>query len=93
MIGCGADRYTLTVEDPNAFLYEQPSKQYHAGEDVIVKTYVVYDADMECFVNGESIGIQTAVKTGDEYTHWEYYFEMPAEDVTITFQIVGGKSG
>ncbi len=93
MVGCSTGSYKLTVNDREELLYEQPNKRYQAREEVVIKTHILTDVDMECFVNGKSVGKQTAVKTGDHYTHWEYYFEMPSEDVTITFEIVGGKWG
>ncbi|MBQ7913856.1 MAG: hypothetical protein IJ308_09025, partial [Clostridia bacterium] len=65
-------------------------KRYEAGETVIIKTAIVTDVSVEAFVNGESIGTQTAVKTGDEYTHWEFTFVMPECDVTLTFVISDG---
>ncbi len=89
--GCPPNRYKLTVDDRDGLLYEQPDQKYYADDQVVIKTHILFDADIQCYVNGKSIGKQTAVKTGDEYTHWEYYFEMPAEDVTVTFEIVGGK--
>ncbi len=88
---CRSEHYRLTVDDPYTLLHEQPEKEYRAGEHVTIKTGIVIDADVECFVNGESIGKQTVAMTGDKYTHWEFYFEMPAEDVTLTILIVGSK--
>ncbi len=90
VVGCTSDRYKLTVKDREELLYERPAQSYQAGEQVVIKPHILYDVDLVCFVNGKSIGKQTAVETGDKYTHWEYYFEMPAEDVTVSFEVVGG---
>ncbi len=91
MAGCALDFYTLTVAEADRELLDMPPVRIcRAGQQVVIKTHILYDADMECFVNGKSIGKQTAVQTGGRYTHWEYYFEMPAENVTVTFEITGG---
>ena len=78
--------YSVTVEGGDEFLYEDLSRKYKEGEQVIVKTNIILDMSLTVYVNGESIGTGKAIKTGDEYTHWEYYFTMPSEDVTITFE-------
>ena len=62
------------------------SRKYKEGEQVVVKTNIILDMSLTVYVNGKSIGTGKAIKTGDEYTHWEYYFTMPSEDVTITFE-------
>ncbi len=89
-VGCTSNRYKLTVGSHSNLLYEQPKKTYQAGETVVIKTTILMDASIMCFVNGESIGLETAIQKDGTYTHWEYYFEMPAQDVTVTFAIVGG---
>lgn len=78
--------YSVTVEGGDEFLYEDLSRKYNEGEQVVVKTNIILDMSLTVYVNGESIGTGKAIKTGDEYTHWEYYFTMPSEDVTITFE-------
>lgn len=78
--------YSVTVEGGDEFLYENLSRKYKQGEHVIIKTNIILDLSLTVYVNGESIGTGKAIKTGDEYTHWEYYFTMPSEDVTITFE-------
>ena len=78
--------YSVTVEGGDEFLYEDLSRKYKEGEQVVVKTNIILDMSLTVYVNGESIGTGKAIKTGDEYTHWEYYFTMPSEDVTITFE-------
>ncbi len=90
MVACSGNSYKVTVDDQDITLYEPLSKRYEAGEQVVIKTHMATDISVECFVNGKSVGTQTAIKTGDNYTHWEFYFEMPAEDVTITFEVRDG---
>ena len=78
--------YSVTVEDGDEFLYENLNRKYKEGEQVVIKTNSILDMSLTVYVNGKSIGTGKAIKTGDEYTHWEYYFTMPSEDVTITFE-------
>ncbi len=87
--------YTLAVlEECRDLLYEDPSgRKYDAGESVVIKTHIIYDADIECYINGKSIGRYTVIETDGKYTHWEFYFEMPEENVTVELKIVGSKSG
>ena len=44
---------------------------------------------MEVFLNGQSIGKQTAVYTENGY-QWEYYFDMPARNAVLKFEIISG---
>ncbi len=93
MVACSelnSDTYNLIIVDPSNLLYEQPSKSYEAGEQVVIKTKILYDADIECYANGKSLGGHEDIKTDGIYTHWEFYFEMLAEDVTITFEVKDG---
>ena len=78
--------YSVTVEGGDEFLYENLNRKYKEGEQVVIKTNIILDMSLTVYVNGKSIGTGKAIKTGDEYTHWEYYFTMPSEDVTITFE-------
>ena len=78
--------YSVTVEDGDEFLYENLNLKYKEGEQVVIKTNIILDMSLTVYVNGKSIGTGKAIKTGDEYTHWEYYFTMPSEDVMITFE-------
>ena len=83
-------RYSVTVEGGDKFLYENLSRKYKEGEQVVVKTHMLTDVSLIVYVNGKSLGSEKAIKTGDRYTHWEYYFTMPSEDVTITFEVKDG---
>ena len=78
--------YSVTVEDGDEFLYENLNLKYKEGEQVVIKTNIILDMSLTVYVNGKSIGTGKAIKTGDEYTHWECYFTMPSEDVMITFE-------
>ena len=78
--------YSVTVEGGDEFLYENLSRKYKEGEQVVVKTNIILDMSLTVYVNGKSLGSEKAIKTGDRYTHWEYYFTMPSENVTITFE-------
>ncbi len=88
-LGNGYYRLSVVESFSDPILYEQPAAQYRAGERVTIKVHMFTDTDIECFVNGQSIGRQTPVDGEDGY-HWEYYFDMPAEDVTVTFREHGG---
>ncbi len=92
--GCADPKFKLTITGTASdMLYEEPAKRYNAGDTVVIKTHIVMDADIECFLNGESIGIQTPIMTDGKYTHWEFTFVMPSEDSTLEIKTVGGKSG
>ena len=81
--------YSLTVVDPDNYVIERLYDGYQAGTSVTVKTEVLLDVDMIAYLDGESLGKQTAVLENDEY-HWEFYFIMPSHDATLTFELSGG---
>ncbi|MCH5351475.1 MAG: hypothetical protein J1F39_05870 [Clostridiales bacterium] len=81
--------YTLNVIDLDNYIIERLNGTYKAGTSVTVKTEVLLDVDMIAYLNGESLGRQTAVLENDEY-HWEFYFTMPECDSTLTFELSGG---
>lgn len=87
--GSDTAEYRLNVYDPNGYIIEPLKETYMAGENVIVKTEVLFDVDMITYLDGVSLGVQTAVLENDEY-HWEYYFVMPSHDATLTFTLSGG---
>lgn len=87
--GCTA-RYKLSIKnEPNIAVLSRLKTRYAAGEQVTIVTEVVLDADVEVFLNGQSIGKQTAVYTENGY-QWEYYFDMPARNAVLKFEIVSG---
>ena len=87
--GCTA-KYKLSIKnEPNIAVLSRLKTRYAAGEQVMVVTEVVLDADVEVFLNGQSIGKQTAVYTENGY-QWEYYFDMPARNAVLKFEIISG---
>lgn len=87
--GCTA-KYKLSIKnEPNIAVLSRLKTRYAAGEQVTVVTEVVLDADVEVFLNGQSIGKQTAVYTENGY-QWEYYFDMPARNAVLKFEIISG---
>ncbi len=92
---CSVNTYELTVDVSAASgvkFIEKLEKRYGAGTEVTVKMHILTDVDVVGYLNGKSLGRQTAIKTGNEYTHWEFYFTMPKKDATLRFEIsvVGG---
>ena len=88
--GANDVEYSLTVYDPSGYIIEPLQRTYKAGEKVTVKTEIIYDVDLVAFLDGISLGIETPVKTDDYYTHWEFYFIMPAHDAALSFELCGG---
>lgn len=86
LASCGSESYSVKVKGGDEYLYEEPNRRYEEGEQVVIKTNIFLDMSLTVYVNGQSLGTGKAIKTGDEYTHWEYYFTMPNEDGTITFE-------
>ena len=85
------DSYKVTVMDPYDFVIEDLKETYKKGETVTVKTVIAYDADIIVYVNETPIKDHTPIETDEEYARWEFYFEMPAEDVVLTFEVFGSK--
>lgn len=54
-------------------------------EEVVIRTHPIMDADLNIYFNGHK-----AEQTYADSDYWEYRFTMPDEDVTITYDIVGG---
>lgn len=77
-------QFDLTCNDPEGYLIENLNSRYVLGERIVVKTKTLPEEDLICYVNGRYLDSQTPVFDGDDL-HWEFYFEMPAENVTITF--------
>lgn len=87
-----AEVFTVSYADSDTeeLIIEPLMANYHEGAIVTIKTNILYDADLQLYVDGEFVCSQTAVKTGDAYTHWEFYFQMPDHDVTIQLKVSGG---
>lgn len=91
LVGCNnSKKFVLTVEGGEEYLYEKLNRKYEAGEQVVVKTHILTDVSLTVYMNNISLGTGEAIKTNDQYTHWEYYFTMPSEDVTLTFDVKDG---
>lgn len=84
------NRFNLTVIDPSRFIIEELNDTYMAGEYVTVKTDILCDAVLIAYLDGVSLGPVTAVETDGYYTHWEFYFTMPARDATLSFELSDG---
>lgn len=67
------------------------SENYAAGTLVTVVTDVLMDVDLALYMDGEFVCYQTAVENGGQY-HWEFYFSMPAANVTIQLKTRDGLS-
>ncbi len=63
------------------------------GEEAVLKTHVITDADIACFVNGVRTGKPMGVQAENGHVHWEFRFEMPEEDVAVTLQAGDGFFG
>ena len=87
IVGCSnSKKYKLTVDDPNNFIIEKMNKEYFSGEKVIVKTSILYDVDLKLFLDDEFVCSQTVINDNGTYTHWEFYFTMPAKNAKISFK-------
>lgn len=82
-------KYKLIVDISKAqgvnFLQEL-DESYHPGTSLTVKTPIYTDIDLWAYLDGEPLGKQRPVKTGDEYSHWEFYFTMPERDAVLSFE-------
>lgn len=85
-----ADSYRLTVQDPHRYIIENLQESYKAGDKVTVKTEILHDASIVAFLDGVSLGAEKPVKTGNNYTHWEFYFVMPAHDSVLSLEFRDG---
>ena len=85
-IGCAKEDdvlYTLTLKNHEQFLIEPLQSRYRAGTAVEVYTTVLYDDELEIFLNDEKIE-----KTGSDLSHWKYEFVMPSLDSILDFRVV-----
>ena len=58
--------------------------RYAEGEEVRLKTYIVYDASPTVTADGERLSPET-----EGYQYLVYTFIMPAHDVTVTYSLGG----
>ena len=91
--GAFGDEHKLTVQDPTGYIIEPLQETYRAGEKVTVKTVILYDVDLIAYLDGVSLGIESEVKTGDTYTHWEFYFVMPDHNAVLSFKVTVAIAG
>lgn len=86
--GCGKQINNQVETSKHAITYElgglaesfiQIPTCAECGENVEIKTEVLYDADIHVFVDGQEI-----MKTHDESDDWGYVFVMPDHDVLVT---------
>ena len=83
--------YKVTIVDKYNEFFDKPTGEYfEEGTVITMHCYPIMDADLVMYINGERVGIQNAVEGADGYYIWEYSFVVPAEDITITFQMSGG---
>ena len=82
-------KYNLKVDLSKAegveFLEELP-ESCHPGTSLTVKVPIYTDVDLWAYLDGEAIGKQRPIKTDGEYSHWEFYFTMPENDATLSFE-------
>jgi hypothetical protein len=83
------ERYYIFIDDEFGYITNEVDQFYYEGDEVIIQTGVLYDVDLELYINDEFHSIQTAVKI-DEGNIWEYYLIMPNKDVKISFKVVDG---
>ena len=82
--------YILNIIDENNYIFDKPKyNTFHPGEIIKLHSYPIMDADLAMYIDGEYYCIQTSIIIEDEYI-WEYIFEMPNKEITISFKIEGG---
>lgn len=87
-------KYKLTIIDNGNLILDKPkeNESYFAENTTIVlHSYIIYDADLAMYVNGEFNKIQNDVYLKDEQRYiWEFTYVMPASDTTLEFKTTGG---
>lgn len=89
-VGCFSGSYRLSVEASYDYLIEKLDGYYEAGEKVTVKTVILTDTELIAYLDGVALESAMPIETNGEYTHWEFYFEMPDHDATLTFEARDG---
>lgn len=82
LVSCGTNTYSLTVEGDKTVLVEKFKNYYEAKETIKFKTYIIYDADLLVYLNGEKL-----IQTDYDSKYWTYSFKMPEKNSTIEFII------
>lgn len=82
--------YKVTIVDKNNRFFDKPTEGYfEEGTIITLHCRPIMDADLVMYINGERVATQYVIDSEDGYL-WEYSFVVPAEDVTVTFEISGG---
>lgn len=87
---CADDGYKLTVQDPEHLIIEKLKDRYAADEKITVKTGMLHDAVITVYLDGVALENGTPVEDNGEYTHWEYYFVMPAHNAVLSLETSDG---
>ena len=77
----GKTTYRVIVENGS---FVDLKTRYAEGEEVRLKTYIVYDASPTVTVDGERLSPEL-----DGYEYLVYTFIMPAHDVTVSYSLGG----
>ena len=83
---CG-EKYQLTVIDPSNLIVEPLKNSYKVGKIVTVKVDILMDAYVVVYLDGKEC---KKSQTDGESPYWEFYFEMPDRDATLTLEIKEG---
>ncbi|MBQ7352422.1 MAG: hypothetical protein IJW54_00295 [Clostridia bacterium] len=84
--------YWLTIVDEYDMLYEPLNNSYKAGETIIVKTHLVYDAETNVYINGSDAKSNGTIKNENEnhYIYNEWEFTMPSKNSVLVISSSGG---
>jgi|LSQX01.1.fsa_nt_gb hypothetical protein len=83
------ERYNIFIDDEFRHITNELNQFYYEGDEVVIRTGVLYDVDLELYINDKFHSIQTAVEVDEGYI-WEYYLTMPSYDIDISFKVVDG---
>jgi len=87
LIGCNkTNKYHLDVDDPDNYILEELDKKYYSGEKITVKASIIHDVDLNLYLDNKFECSQTVIEENGNYTHWEFYFTMPAHNTKISFK-------
>ncbi|MPN00500.1 hypothetical protein SDC9_147695 [bioreactor metagenome] len=80
--------YLLTLTGEYQSVTTNLKESYEPGVVVEFETNVIYDADLDVYLNGQKI-----VKTYSDQPYWKYEFTMPEQNSVLDFVIVSGDVG
>ena len=81
-ISSSVTAYALTLTGHTELLLERLDPSYPAGVTVEFATSIVYDADLNIYLDGKKIARNVA-----DAPNWHYSFTMPSHDATSDFRI------